>query len=182
MRQNIKAKSPVSILKDFLLTKSRFRIILTSGIGLYLLSWIIQKIFRVNASSKWIVNFTSRVIHGENLKLKNGADSVQLSLLTSGGCYINARDGVEIGEGTIFSFNVVIVSEGHSLDNLKPSRDFTPIKIGDKCWIGANSTILPGVVLGPKTIVGANSVVTSSFPDGHAVIAGTPAQEIKKLA
>lgn len=53
--------------------------------------------------------------------------------------------------------------------------------IGDKCWIGMNSVILPGVVLGDNTIVGAGSVVTKSFENGHCVVAGNPAKLIKRL-
>ena len=55
------------------------------------------------------------------------------------------------------------------------------IIIGQGCWIGMNSVILPGVVLGEKTIVGAGSVVTKSFLEGYCVIAGNPAKKIKDL-
>ena len=56
-----------------------------------------------------------------------------------------------------------------------------PVVIGDYCWIGMNSLIMPGVTLGPSTIVGRGSVVTHSFPDGYVVIAGNPARVIKTL-
>jgi len=56
-----------------------------------------------------------------------------------------------------------------------------PIKIGKNCWIGTNSTILPGIELGDRTIVGANTVVTKSFSEGNVIIAGTPAKIVRKL-
>ena len=59
-----------------------------------------------------------------------------------------------------------------------PGKD---IIIGKKCWIGMNSVILPGVVLGDHTIVGAGAVVTKSFVDGNCVIGGNPARIIRKL-
>lgn len=44
-----------------------------------------------------------------------------------------------------------------------------------------NAIVLPGVVLGKGTIVGAGSVVTKSFEEGNCVIAGNPANIIKRL-
>jgi len=52
--------------------------------------------------------------------------------------------------------------------------------LGERCWIGMNSIILPGVRLGDGTIVGAGSVVTHSFPGGQVMIAGNPAKIINK--
>ena len=52
---------------------------------------------------------------------------------------------------------------------------FEPIVIGKKCWLGANSVILPGVQLGNNVIVAAGSVVNKSFPD-NSVVAGVPAK------
>ena len=56
----------------------------------------------------------------------------------------------------------------------------SPIKIGRHCWLGAQSVLLPQVVLGDYTIVGAGAVVTKSFEEGYCVIAGNPAKIIKK--
>ena len=52
------------------------------------------------------------------------------------------------------------------------------IKKGAK--IGANSTILPGIVIGVNSLVGAGSVVTKDIPD-NAVFAGNPAHFIKMI-
>jgi len=46
--------------------------------------------------------------------------------------------------------------------------------------IGANATILPGVVIGVNSLVGAGSVVTKDVPD-NAVFAGNPAKLIKMI-
>lgn len=56
----------------------------------------------------------------------------------------------------------------------------TDTYIGEKCFIGADSLILPGVVLGDCTIVGAGSVVTKSPQSGGVILAGNPARIIKK--
>ena len=52
------------------------------------------------------------------------------------------------------------------------------IKRGAK--IGANSTILPGVIIGTHALVGAGSVVAHDVPD-DAVVVGNPARVIKTI-
>ena len=46
--------------------------------------------------------------------------------------------------------------------------------------IGANSTILPGVVIGENSLVGAGSVVVHDVPEG-AVVVGNPARVIGRV-
>jgi len=55
------------------------------------------------------------------------------------------------------------------------------IKIGDNVWIGWNSTILKGVVIGDNSIVAAGSVVTSGFYPANSIIAGNPAKVVKEI-
>ena len=47
--------------------------------------------------------------------------------------------------------------------------------------IGANSTILPGVVIGAGALVGAGSVVTHDVPEG-AVVVGNPARPMSAVS
>ncbi|HEY5625337.1 MAG TPA: acyltransferase [Dehalococcoidia bacterium] len=54
---------------------------------------------------------------------------------------------------------------------------FGVIEIGNNCFIGTRSVILPGVRIGDNCVVGAGSVVTRSVPD-NTVVAGTPARAI----
>jgi acetyltransferase-like isoleucine patch superfamily enzyme len=53
------------------------------------------------------------------------------------------------------------------------------IKRGAK--IGANSTILPGVVIGEHALIGAGSVVAKDVPPG-AVVVGNPARTIRHIS
>jgi len=51
------------------------------------------------------------------------------------------------------------------------------IKKGAK--IGANSTILPGIIVGEKAVVGSGAVVTKDVAS-RAIVAGVPAREINR--
>ena len=53
------------------------------------------------------------------------------------------------------------------------------IEIYDNVFIGAKSTIMYGVKIGPNAIVAANSVVTKDVPEG-VVVGGNPARIIGK--
>ena len=98
------------------------------------------------------------------------------------GSYIVARDRIEIGENTGIAYRVTIltgtgINPHNSLKYLYPRRKAS-VKIGNNVWIGANSTILPGVTIGDFSVVAAGSVVTKDVPPG-VLVAGVPA-EIKK--
>ena len=51
--------------------------------------------------------------------------------------------------------------------------------IGDNCFIGGGSFILPGVSIGNNVIVGMGSVVTKDVPD-NCIVAGNPAKVIRE--
>jgi acetyltransferase-like isoleucine patch superfamily enzyme len=55
-----------------------------------------------------------------------------------------------------------------------------PVTIGNHCWIGAFSMIMPDVTLGEFCIVAAKSFVNQSFP-AYSIIGGTPAKLIRKF-
>lgn len=97
-------------------------------------------------------------------------------------CYFQSYDAdIYIGHGTYIAQGVGIITSNHDVYNLDGRSGAADIRIGDSCWIGMNSVILPGVILGNHTIVGAGSIVTHSFLEGYCVIAGNPARLIKKL-
>jgi len=101
--------------------------------------------------------------------------------------YFNASSavGIDIGEDVAFGSNVYLCDFDHSYSNpmigriSSPLVSKGPIKIGDRCWLGANVYVASGVELGDGCVVGANSVVTSSFP-ANTVLAGVPAKAIRQ--
>lgn len=163
------------------------KLIYSQGIGLrvplsrLIVNYVINFLFRQNTSSSYPVNYKSTVISGEKLILKGSKNGTLSSLIVSSGCYLQAGNGIEIDEGTIWAPNVVMVSANHDMESeTKKWQSAEPIKIGKHCWIGANAVILPSIVLGDNVVVGAGAVVTKSFPLGNVIIAGNPAKVIKE--
>lgn len=98
------------------------------------------------------------------------------------GCFWQATKAkIIVGKGTMIAPNCGLITTNHDIHDITKHVEGKDIIIGDKCWIGMNCVILPGVELGPNTIVGAGSIVTKSFKEGNCVIAGNPAKIIKKL-
>ena len=111
------------------------------------------------------------------------------------GATIYARKGIYIGENTCVGGNCKILdNDFHPIDAEERLRllndvhggdaaDLIPTKeihIGKNCFLGCNSIILKGTVLGDGCVVGAGAVVSGKFED-NCVIAGNPARVIKRL-
>lgn len=135
------------------------------------------RFMNVNMDCKFPISPFNRVIAPEKIIF----DPNDINNFQSFGCYFQALDGIEIGSGTFIAPNVGLISQNHSITNPSERGRGGGVHLGKNCWVGMNSTILPGVVLGDHTVVGAGSVVTKSFPEGNCVIAGNPAKIIKTL-
>lgn len=138
-----------------------------------------QKIVGYQRHIPFPVSFRSQFMNWENFVF----DVDDLANFQKVGCYFQAASDahIYIGKGTCIAANVGIITANHDLKDLTKAAPGKDVRLGEKCWIGMNSTILPGVTLGDHTIVGAGSVVTKSFPEGNCVIAGNPAKLIRKL-
>lgn len=150
-----------------------------SGVGWY---WVknglwFQKILGFNRHLPFPA---SPSIHISNhLNLVYGKDN--LNNFQSFGIYLqNFAAQIILGDEVYIGPNVGIITANHDFQNLDHHLPGHSVVIGSQSWIGMNSVILPGVVLGPRTVVGAGSIVTKSFPQGNIIIAGNPAKIIKE--
>ena len=80
--------------------------------------------------------------------------------------------GIHIGKYTAITFGAAILT--HDYVNQR-DRD---VHIGDNCFIGAHSIILPGVTIGDNCIVSAASVVVRDIPAG-SLVTGNPARIVE---
>src|SRR5437773_1225350 len=80
--------------------------------------------------------------------------------------------GIHIGKYTVISFGAAILTHDHV------NQVHRDVYIGDNCFIGAHSIILPGVRIGDSCIVAAASVVARDVPAG-SIVTGNPARVVE---
>ena len=76
--------------------------------------------------------------------------------------------------------NVVLTNAKYPLSQDTKKRLKGPV-IKRKAKVGANSTLLPGIVIGENALIGAGSVVTKNIP-ANKVAAGNPATLLKDIS
>ena len=82
---------------------------------------------------------------------------------------------VEIGSDCFVGHGVMFVND--KFIDRKLSKDFLPTQIGNKVYIGSNSSILP-VSICDDVVIGAGSVVTKDITES-GTYAGNPARKLK---
>jgi len=147
------------------------------------LKWVLngilyQKLLGFNRNISFPCSFKLMISNSDNIDFHpNDLNNFQ----SPGSYFQNFAGHISIGEGSYIAPNVGIITSNHDINDLDKHCEGKNVIIGKKCWIGMNSVILPGVILGDNTIVGAGSVVTKSFLEGKVIIAGNPAKIIKKI-
>ena len=97
------------------------------------------------------------------------------------------KNNVSIGERCSIGAYVTFMS-ATSPDNsvlmkhpdLQRAIKTSPIDIGDDCWIGSGSIIMPGLRIGPKAVIGAGAVVTHDVW-ANEVVQGIPGRVARTL-
>ena len=80
---------------------------------------------------------------------------------------------ISVGINTVIGYNTTILAHEYLIDEYR----LGDVLIGDEVMIGANSTILPGVVIGDGAIVSAATLVHKDVPAG-ALVGGNPMRVI----
>jgi acetyltransferase-like isoleucine patch superfamily enzyme len=82
---------------------------------------------------------------------------------------------ISIGENSVLGYNCTILCHEFLIREYRTG----PVEIGREVMLGANSTVLPGIIIGDGAVVGAGSLVNRDIPPG-ALAAGVPARVIKE--
>lgn len=98
---------------------------------------------------------------------------------------IVSSSSIKIGANVDIAPRVYIGTGTHVIDVKSPniagqgiSKD---VIIGDGCWLGVSSIVLPGVIIGKKAIIAAGAVVQATVAD-QTIVGGVPAKFIKNIA
>lgn len=97
---------------------------------------------------------------------------------------------IHLGEDIVISREVMFLVHDYSLGRamsacgikIQEGAKETPhivddIEIGDKCFIGARASILPGTKIGYGSIIGACTVVKGNIPE-YSIVVGNPCRII----
>ena len=95
---------------------------------------------------------------------------------------VTIKCGVQLWDGTTVEDNVFIGPNATFTNDIFPRSkqypdQFTRTMLRKGASIGANATILPGLIIGQNAMVGAGTVVTKDVPP-YAIVVGNPARII----
>ena len=102
------------------------------------------------------------------------------------GCRISpvGQAKITIGSHCDLGPEVMILTGSHEVDpvglHIGGNGTASSVTVGDGCWLGARTIILPGVTLAEKTLVAAGAVVTKSAELPKTLLAGVPAKCCKQ--
>jgi acetyltransferase-like isoleucine patch superfamily enzyme len=88
-------------------------------------------------------------------------------------------DGTRIGDDVFIGPNATFTNDPMPRSRKYPEK-FEGIVVESGASIGANATILPGIVIGQRAMVGAGAVVTRDVP-ADSVVVGNPARVIRYI-
>jgi len=81
-----------------------------------------------------------------------------------------------VGNNTIFGEGVRLYDHNHEFYDkgkliINQGMKYGSIVIGDNCWIGSNTVILPNVTIGNNVVIGANNLIYKSIPSDTVIMA-----------
>lgn len=98
-------------------------------------------------------------------------------------CFLDLRGKIIIKDNVVISMLVTIITHQDisksNLQSLYPA-EVDDVIIEDNCYVGVNTVILKGVVIGYSSVIAAGSLVLSNV-ESKLLVAGIPAKKIKQL-
>ncbi|CAG9219305.1 Transferase hexapeptide repeat containing protein [Paraburkholderia sabiae] len=124
-----------------------------------------------------------------NLELSLNEETIR-GITIGDNAYLNAgtrlacrNSRISIGDDVQIGPRVSFETATHGIvyePDLGRGIDHQEIRVGNKVWIGAGATILPGVTIHEAAVVAAGAVVVKDVP-AYTLVGGVPARKIKDI-
>ena len=137
----------------------------------------------LNIGGKLIIDGNYHIGRGSRIDIGNDA-----VMKIKGEGFINANTQIVImhslviGKNSVVSWNCQFLDENfHKLHyGEMTKKSLKGIEIGNHVWIGCNSKIYGGTIIPNGCVIAADSVVKKIFVEENCLIAGNPAQIVKR--
>ncbi|MFZ4381375.1 MAG: acyltransferase [Sandarakinorhabdus sp.] len=107
------------------------------------------------------------------LKLRSGVEIDPTASISLSSRFMAGPPGsVQVGAHSLIAFKTLLDARDLA------SGAINPIRIGQRCFIGGGSMIMPGVTVGDESIVAAGAVVFDDVPP-RSIVAGNPARVVR---
>mgnify|MGYP000931891353 FL=1 len=133
---------------------------------------LVSELFMGNIGEGSRVMSPLTVVRGNRVKIGRNVVVMNNSLFMAAG-------GITIEDDVMVAANVQLISNNHDLYDHQ-ILTCKPVRLKRNCWIGAGTTILPGITVGENAVVAAGAVVTKDVED-NTVVGGNPAKVIKRI-
>lgn len=142
------------------------------GDGTFIAPGVMIQVNHLSIGDQSTIGYQSLLV-GDYLSIGSGCNISNRSFIESSFARVTIGNFVTLGASVIISSH-----DGAYRQTYGHQMKMEPISIKDRAFIGNNSIILPGIMIGEQAIVGAGAVVTKNVED-MVVVAGIPAQVIK---
>jgi maltose O-acetyltransferase len=124
---------------------------------------------------------------GEGVYISPGCTFVAPPIAIGDNCFVNRRctfeAGVEIEADVDIGPDVSLLTSTHEPGTRERRAGrgiLSPVRVGRGTWIGAATTVLPGVTIGEGCVIAAGSIVSADC-EPHGLYAGVPATRRRDL-
>jgi maltose O-acetyltransferase len=129
-----------------------------------------RRVMRVDLARGSSIHMGCRLTTVGNLAIGPGTSIDQQAML-------DARGGLTIGAAVATGPDVMLLTAEHDPHSPTFAGRLAPVVIGDRCWLGARATVLPGVTIGEGAVVAAGAVVSRDVAP-FMIVGGVPARVI----
>jgi UDP-2-acetamido-3-amino-2,3-dideoxy-glucuronate N-acetyltransferase len=91
--------------------------------------------------------------------------------------HVSVFEGVTLESGVFVGPSAVFTNVKNPRAHVSRKHEFARTRVRQGATIGANATVLPGLVVGRYAFIGAGAVVSRDVPD-FALVVGAPARQV----